>query len=132
MDKIVNADFLIEKTPNKTMLEVHKMLAAFSKKTVVNEISNRAVVLARINAGRWIADCECNGAEYVHPEQNTFFCSSCGNLQDGGKLRLVEFPKDYKKIEVELLKRKILPKELLVSETLDDVIKQNKFEIEVK
>lgn len=49
-------------------------------------------VVARIDHGRWIADCECNGAEYVDPGEPIFFCLDCLNANHGGKLRPVRFP----------------------------------------
>lgn len=61
-------------------------------------------VTARIDHGRWIADCECNGAEYVDPDEPIFFCLSCMNAANGGKLRPVKFPpvKIRAKIEARL------------------------------
>lgn len=49
-------------------------------------------VAARVNAGRWIADCECGGAEYVDDEMRVFMCASCFNRADGGAWRRVIFP----------------------------------------
>ena len=54
-----------------------------------------ATVVARIDAGRWVADCPlCNGAEIVSKSTPIFFCMSCGMASDGGKVRLVTFPAD--------------------------------------
>ena len=47
---------------------------------------------ARVDHNRWIADCECGGAEYVDPDEPIFFCFSCNNLAFNGKLRPVVFP----------------------------------------
>lgn len=49
-------------------------------------------VSARIDFGRWLADCECGGAEYVDPDEPSFFCNSCGNAEFNGELRSVIFP----------------------------------------
>jgi len=49
-------------------------------------------VVARIDHGRWIADCECKGAEYVDPGEPVFFCLSCLNAAHNGRLRPVRFP----------------------------------------
>lgn len=49
-------------------------------------------VVARIDHGRWIADCECNGAEYVDPGEPIFYCLSCGNTEYQGHVRPVVFP----------------------------------------
>lgn len=51
-------------------------------------------VSARVDFGRWLADCECGGAEYVDPEEPTFFCNSCGNSELNGELRTVIFPSE--------------------------------------
>lgn len=63
-------------------------------------------VSAYISFGFWIATCECNGAEYVAPEQ-PFYCHSCGNFENNGKPRPVIFPEEKAKIESELLKRPV-------------------------
>jgi len=65
-------------------------------------------VTARVNAGRWIADCECGGAEYVAPSA-PFFCFSCGNVLSQGKARPVTFPSNKVAIEEALLEREFLP-----------------------
>ena len=48
-------------------------------------------VNAYLNHGRWVADCACNGAESVRPDQN-MKCGSCGVVSE------VKFP-DPKDIE---------------------------------
>jgi hypothetical protein len=60
-------------------------------------------VKARIDFGRWIADCECGGAEYVDPEEPLFFCASCLNAQYGGAARPVVFPSNTERREIEKL-----------------------------
>lgn len=64
-------------------------------------------VYARIDFGRWIADCVCGGAEYVDYDDPVFFCLSCGNSSVNKKLRPVVFPNNYKAIEKEILKRPV-------------------------
>ena len=55
---------------------------------------------ARINHGRWIADCPfCSGAEMVTPTDPRFFCMSCDNREVGGKWLGVRFPKEANEIE---------------------------------
>lgn len=49
-------------------------------------------VAARVNAGRWIADCECGGAEYVDDQVRVFMCAACFNRADGSVWRRVIFP----------------------------------------
>ena len=65
-------------------------------------------VFARIDFGRWIADCECGSANYVEPSDPVYFCATCGNTVSGGKLRGVTFPKNRGEIEAELLERDVL------------------------
>lgn len=67
-------------------------------------------VLARVDFGRWITDCECGGAEYVDPEEALFFCLSCGNAAAGGQARPVIFPtaKVREEIEQLLLERPVI------------------------
>jgi len=62
-------------------------------------------VKARIDFGRWIALCECGGAEAVDPLDAVFYCVSCGNERTKGKLRKVDFPTDYKQIEKNIMSR---------------------------
>jgi hypothetical protein len=71
------------------------------------EITDVDPVAAEIDYGRWIAKCECGGAEYVSAQHPYFFCFSCGNEQFSGKARRVTFPevKERKEIEAALLER---------------------------
>lgn len=66
-------------------------------------------VSARIDYGRWLADCECGGSEYVSATYPVFFCFSCGNALHEGKSRPVIFPApaERKAIEHELMLRPI-------------------------
>ena len=65
-------------------------------------------VTAIVDGGRWIAKCECSGAEYVSPDEPIFFCFACANFDNGGDARPVTFPQDIKDIEWELGKRPIV------------------------
>lgn len=59
-----------------------------------------ATVTARIDAGRWVADCPyCAGGEVVSKTAKVFFCQSCGMVADGGRVRVVVFPEDLKGVE---------------------------------
>lgn len=64
-------------------------------------------VLARVDFGRWIADCECGSANYVEPSEPVYYCATCGNAIYGGVWREVIFPDDRAEIEAELLKRTV-------------------------
>jgi len=69
------------------------LIKAAARKGFILSLEVGAVgVTARIDHGRWIADCECKGAEYVDPDEPVFFCLSCLNAANGGKLRPVKFP----------------------------------------
>lgn len=70
-------------------------------------IANSPIVRAKINHGRWIADCPfCTGSELVwFEEPSLFFCFSCKNKAVGSYLLKVEIPKSYQKIENILMVR---------------------------
>lgn len=69
--------------------------------------------LARVDFGRWIADCpdpDCLGAEYVEPGEQIFFCFNCGNVLINGDARQVLFPDDETRDRIEkvLLERPVI------------------------
>jgi len=83
-------------------------------------------ISARINHGRWIADCpDCAGAEYVDESEPIFFCMSCGNLAVGGHFRRVKFPKDKAKIEGCLNGRPVANRNWAEGETVADLEAEN-------
>lgn len=60
-------------------------------------------VNARLDAGRWLADCPyCDGAELVTPADPIFFCLSCGSK---GTYHPVVFPGTMDSIGREVQKR---------------------------
>lgn len=66
-------------------------------------------VVARVDWGRWLADCPlCGGAELVSRKAGVFYCLSCGMADQDGKPMRVLFPDDAEEIEAELNTR--LPK----------------------
>ena len=75
----------------------------------IPEISSsnvKGVTVARINQGRWIADCLCcNGANMLDMDFPFFMCPLCGNADNGGAWYLVKFPRNWRAIEAILLKR---------------------------
>lgn len=73
----------------------------------VDEPANGLSVNARVENGRWIADCECGGATFVDPEDPRFFCFSCGNRINNGHPRPAVLPANYKEIELTLLERPV-------------------------
>jgi len=71
-------------------------------------IAEKKTVNARVDFGRWMADCpDCNGCEYVDPDDPFFFCLSCGNVMLEGYARKVIFPKNMTDIEAELIRRPV-------------------------
>lgn len=74
----------------------------------VDEKPTGKPVKAEINAGRWIARCECGGAEAVDPEEPIFYCFACGNFSTKGRPRAVTFPENREAIEAEILKRAVI------------------------
>lgn len=65
----------------------------------------KELIYAEVNWGRWIAVCECGGAEAVSASYAWFYCCSCGNQSSGGAARPVVFPENIEAIETELSKR---------------------------
>jgi len=64
-------------------------------------------VLARLENGQWIADCECKGAQFVDYREPIFFCTDCANRDNENRVRPVKFPKKRAEIEALLLKRPV-------------------------
>ena len=68
-------------------------------------------IFARIDHGRWMADCPfCRGAEFADPAYPWFACASCGNEAVDGKFVKVWFPGEAlrEQIEAVLRQRKYL------------------------
>ncbi len=64
--------------------------------------TDRAIT-ARINHGRWVADCVwCSAGMLTRPEWGVAYCAECGARY--GR-ELVAFPKEHKKIETPLRER---------------------------
>lgn len=142
-EKITDAKDNAGRSGYKSHVEwIDKMSANMAKRNVIKHKFIGKVsgdpIYARIDFGRWIADCECGGAEYVSPDEPVFFCMSCGNEDTKGDARPVVFPEENerKMIEAELVKRKVrrrrglidepdkgeLPRSWNPGETIDDLI----------
>ena len=67
-------------------------------------ISDTPPVKARVNHGRWVVDCECNGAVLAF-EEGIFMCQSCFNAGHKHQYRRHIFPKGRRAIETALLQR---------------------------
>lgn len=77
-------------------LDTYQVIVGRDKRIV-----DSPIVLARVNHGRWIADCPfCTGSEMAWFEQpSLFICFSCRNKAVSGHLLRVVIPKNYLKIE---------------------------------
>jgi hypothetical protein len=69
------------------------------------------VVVARIDQGRWIGDCNlwdaphgwtCLNAQAVDPADERFFCIACHNAAVAGRWRSVSWPADVAAVEAPL------------------------------
>ena len=109
MDKILCGSDVASALGAPSYREFVIRLSRESGKKFTGKMTNKLPVQARIDFGRWIADCECGGAEYVDPDDPVFFCQSCGNAEVDGKLRKVIFPKPEERdlIEKAVLERAV-------------------------
>ncbi len=109
MDKVITAKDLADREGYLSVRErIDKLATRFNRKLVLDRVAGNPVY-ARIDFGRWIADCECGGAEYVDPDEPLFFCLSCGNLSTSGRAREVIFPDNRPEIEKAVMNRKVKP-----------------------
>lgn len=85
----------------------HAVLEHISGKIIPHEISEGASVYAVIDGGRWLAKCggNCKGSNYVDPDEDGFYCTTCFNVETGGLLRHVIWPENKAEIEAEIMKR---------------------------
>jgi hypothetical protein len=121
MDKIITGN-------DKAAEHGHKSYRAWLAGTAIKinrpwngKVTDRKPVKARIDFGRWIADCECGGAEYVDPNEPIFYCLSCGNEQTHGDARKVLFPDNLKEIEAAVLERAVLGSDPLKARLVDGI-----------
>ena len=69
----------------------------------LTRVAQGEVVVARIDYGRWIADCPCGGAEMIWLEGPwQIWCATCGNVDIGGQWRAVAVPENHAEISAEL------------------------------
>jgi len=95
----INAKDKATQEGHGTVLDRIQALAKKYNHAVKFDKLGGSVVCARIDYGRWIADCECGGAEYVDPQEPIFICMNCGNKAISGRARTVVFPENIKEIE---------------------------------
>jgi len=104
-DKITTMADKAKEFGAKSAADFLKRMAIATKHKIVDGAATGKPVDAQIDFSRWIGRCECGGAEIIDPDYPYFYCFSCGNKSNKGKLRPVTFPVDYKIIETELLTR---------------------------
>lgn len=98
MAEIINAKTIATRDGCKTAMDWTRKVAKTRGFDIAEGIAESPVV-ARLDFRRWVADCECGGAEYVSPDEPLFFCQSCGNSGNHGQLRPVVFPERRDEIE---------------------------------
>jgi len=87
-------------TDAKSYLDSHATVMEQSGKKIVDV---KGEILAYINQGRWVVNCDCNGGCLTSPKFGLACCFDCGRV-----FRNVGFPTNSGEIENELLKRKSL------------------------
>ena len=81
---------------------------------------------AFVNHNRWIAVCECGGAEVVDPQHKYMYCFSCFNMLNKGRPRHVKFPPKMRRIEAILIERDDpLNKNWMLTESVEDLEAEN-------
>ena len=104
----------------------HPMRTLF--RGVPEKVHPTRTVFARIEHNRWIAGCECGGAERVTPELPTLFCAACLNVGSDGLLVRVVFPDGEKRAQVErlLLEREPINRNWYPHETVAVIEAENR------
>lgn len=90
----------------KMRQKIHKTKNIALQVLGIDDPSGQAVE-ARIWQGQWVADCDCGGCEFVDPEEQIFYCFSCGNRANNNRVRPVLFPADRAEIEQLVLARPV-------------------------
>jgi len=87
----------------KTQQKIHRERGVAVTIKNLDQAPAGAPVTARIWQGQWIADCECNSASFVDPDEPIFMCFGCGNRANGSRPRPVSFPPENERQEIERL-----------------------------
>lgn len=81
---------------------------------------------ARVDHSRWIVECECKSAQFVHKDDPRFFCIKCFNIGVGGRWRIVELPPNPDAIEeVLILRPEKANRNWFPGETITDLADEN-------
>ena len=88
-----------------------------------------APIEARINHGRWIADCPyCSGAELADPSNKKFFCLHCFMEENGNRPTVARFPPKPQRLEIErvlLLRPLVINRNWFPGETIGELKQEN-------
>ena len=104
MTKVIDLDDLARE---RRFRDGEHMLTAIARRVhLVKRTEIEGEVVARVDWGRWLADCPyCGGAELVSRKTGIFYCLSCGMADQGGRPMRAVFPDDLEEIEAELTTR---------------------------
>jgi hypothetical protein len=75
---------------------------------------------AYVNHGRWIVDCDCQGAGFASRAWKASCCFDCGAVFTG-----VKFPRNADQIEKALLKRQPVNRNWKRGETIKGLLAEN-------
>lgn len=79
-------------------------------------------LMARVNHGRWLGDCQCGDAPLIDPEWRLAACLHCGAVYSAS----IELPDDWQAIDAALMKRPdAINRNWTPGETLEDLEREN-------
>jgi hypothetical protein len=81
---------------------------AIDNKWIITKRTSDQTVTARIDFGRWVADCPCGACAYVEPAEPVYYCWNCQNKDVNGDYKTVIFPDNKNEIEAEILLREVV------------------------
>ncbi len=85
-------------------------------------------VAARVDAGRWIAECVCGHPSWVTPSDPRLWCTECENAAVSGRWLSVAFPDEATRLEAERVLSVRIPKDQFWfpdRETVADLMSEN-------
>ena len=97
--------------------------------TVISEVTTGPMLKARIDHGRWLADCPyCRGAELVTLDDPVFLCLSCGNVVCMSQFLPVQFPNEQRRNRIEelLIIRPLPNRNWRTGESVEDLKRENR------
>lgn len=105
--KIFTANDIAQERGFPTYLRWTLAIANERKWTMTKKTSD-VLIHARVDFGRWVADCPCGACAYVEPSEPVYFCWGCQNVDVNGDYKTVIFPDNRAEIENELLLREVI------------------------